>query len=97
MLPLWQVVDHYAWRTRLKGPGEAADQLYQGIESWEIAPWIARDRVDQQMSTILDPSRGSRQRRRGSARSRLLAQLAAAPLACRRGSGDQPPAQLAGS
>ena len=43
VLPLWQVVDHYAWRTRLKGPGEAADQLYQGIESWEITPWIARD------------------------------------------------------
>jgi peptide/nickel transport system substrate-binding protein len=43
VLPLWQVVDHYAWRSRLKGPGEAADQLYQGIESWEIMPWIARD------------------------------------------------------
>ena len=43
VLPLWQVVDHYAWRTRLKGPGETADRLYQGIESWEIRPWIARD------------------------------------------------------
>jgi peptide/nickel transport system substrate-binding protein len=43
VLPLWQVVDHYAWRTRLKGPGQTADRLYQGIESWEIKPWIARD------------------------------------------------------
>ncbi len=43
VLPLWQVVDHYAWRSRLTGPGEGADQLYQGIESWEIKPWIARD------------------------------------------------------
>jgi len=43
ILPLWQVVDHYAWRTRLTGPGDVADQLYQGIESWEIKPWIAKD------------------------------------------------------
>ena len=43
VLPLWQVVDHYAWRTRLKGPAETADRLYQGIESWEIKPWVAKD------------------------------------------------------
>jgi peptide/nickel transport system substrate-binding protein len=43
VLPLWQVVDHYAWRTRLKGPGQAAENLYQGIESWEIKPWVAKD------------------------------------------------------
>ncbi|HKM52859.1 MAG TPA: ABC transporter substrate-binding protein [Isosphaeraceae bacterium] len=43
VLPLWQVVDHYAWRPRLKGPGETADRLYEGIESWEIEPWFARD------------------------------------------------------
>jgi peptide/nickel transport system substrate-binding protein len=43
VLPLWQVVDHYAWRTRLKGPGSEADQLYQGVASWEIKPWIFKD------------------------------------------------------
>ena len=43
VLPLWQIADHYAWRSRLTGPGDVADQLYQGIESWEIKPWIARD------------------------------------------------------
>jgi peptide/nickel transport system substrate-binding protein len=43
VLPLWQVVDHYAWRTRLTGPQDVADQLYQGIESWEIKPWITKD------------------------------------------------------
>jgi peptide/nickel transport system substrate-binding protein len=43
VLPLWQIVDHYAWRTRLKGPGETTTQLYKGIETWEIQPWIARD------------------------------------------------------
>jgi peptide/nickel transport system substrate-binding protein len=43
IIPLWQTQDHYAWRSRLTGPAETADNLYQGIESWEIAPWFARD------------------------------------------------------
>jgi len=43
VLPLWQVEDHYAWHTRLKGPKDVCDQLYEGITSWEIAPWYARD------------------------------------------------------
>jgi peptide/nickel transport system substrate-binding protein len=48
VIPLWQVVDHFAWRDRLKGPAQLADQLYQGLETWEIAPWIARDPWDPQ-------------------------------------------------
>jgi peptide/nickel transport system substrate-binding protein len=43
VLPLWQLADHFAWRDRLKGPGKVADHLYQGLETWEVAPWIARD------------------------------------------------------
>ncbi|WP_406699925.1 ABC transporter substrate-binding protein [Singulisphaera sp. Ch08] len=43
VLPLWQLEDHYAWRTRLKGPAEASSKLYEGIESWEIEPWFALD------------------------------------------------------
>ncbi|MDG3003144.1 ABC transporter substrate-binding protein [Paludisphaera mucosa] len=43
VIPLWQLGDHYAWRSRLKGPAESADRLYQGLENWEIAPWIAKD------------------------------------------------------
>jgi len=43
VIPLWQLADHYAWRDRLKGPVESASVLYQGIETWEIAPWVARD------------------------------------------------------
>ncbi len=43
ILPLWQVEDHYAWHTRLKGPKDIADQLYEGLASWEIAPWYAKD------------------------------------------------------
>ena len=42
-LPLWQLSESYAWRSRLAGPGEAADHLYRGIETWEIAPWYAKD------------------------------------------------------
>lgn len=43
IIPLWQLQDHYAWRDRLKGPQEVMDNLYQNIETWEIAPWFARD------------------------------------------------------
>lgn len=43
VIPLWQVAARYAWRGRLKGPPKTTDRLYQGIESWEIAPWIAKD------------------------------------------------------
>jgi peptide/nickel transport system substrate-binding protein len=43
LIPLWQVVDHYAWRDRLNGPAPSAGELYQGIATWEIAPWIATD------------------------------------------------------
>ncbi len=43
VLPLWQLEDHYAWRSNLRGPAEASDHLYQGIAAWEIDPWFARD------------------------------------------------------
>jgi peptide/nickel transport system substrate-binding protein len=43
VLPLWQLEDHYAWHARLKGPGDVADRLYQGVETWEVEPWFARD------------------------------------------------------
>ncbi|MBX6314207.1 MAG: ABC transporter substrate-binding protein, partial [Isosphaeraceae bacterium] len=43
IIPLWQLEDHYAWRTRLHGPGATAEHLYQGIASWEIEPWVAKD------------------------------------------------------
>ena len=43
ILPLWQLEDHYAWSARLRGPSELAGRLYQGIETWEIEPWFARD------------------------------------------------------
>jgi peptide/nickel transport system substrate-binding protein len=42
VIPLWQVVDHYAWRDRLKGPADASNELYRGLETWEITPWVAK-------------------------------------------------------
>ncbi len=32
VIPLWQLADHYAWRSRLQGPGPTADRLYRGLE-----------------------------------------------------------------
>ena len=46
VIPLWQLADHYAWRSRLRGPARKADQLYHHLEEWEIGPWIARDPWD---------------------------------------------------
>ena len=43
ILPLWQLEGHYAWRSRLKGPPEATALLYEGVETWEIEPWFAKD------------------------------------------------------
>lgn len=43
IIPLWQLQDHYAYRTRLKGPGDSADHLYQGIDQWQIDAWFAKD------------------------------------------------------
>ncbi len=43
VIPLWQLTDHYAWRDRLKGPAPVASGLYQGVETWEIMPWFAKD------------------------------------------------------
>ena len=45
MLPLWQLQDHYAWRTRLKGPKPTAKHLYDNLENWEIEPWFAKDQL----------------------------------------------------
>ncbi|MDX2039146.1 MAG: ABC transporter substrate-binding protein [Isosphaeraceae bacterium] len=42
-IPLWQIQEHYAWRERLRGVPAVTRSLYDGIESWEIAPWIAED------------------------------------------------------
>jgi len=42
-LPLWQVEDHYAWRTRLRGPKGRCDDLYEDLQGWQVDPWFAKD------------------------------------------------------
>lgn len=43
VIPLWRLEEHFAWRTRLKGPRDVAESLYQEIDQWEIEPWFATD------------------------------------------------------
>jgi peptide/nickel transport system substrate-binding protein len=43
VLPLWQLVAHYAWRAELTGPAEVSPQLYQGLQSWAVKPRIPHD------------------------------------------------------
>ncbi|MCO6455686.1 MAG: hypothetical protein J5I93_10365 [Pirellulaceae bacterium] len=38
MIPLWQLVDHYAYQTRLRALGTANVSLYQDVEQWQVAP-----------------------------------------------------------
>jgi peptide/nickel transport system substrate-binding protein len=39
VIPLWQMGHHRAWREQLSGVPEVVDRLYQGIETWSLAPW----------------------------------------------------------
>ena len=43
VIPLWQVEDHYAWRSNIHGINPATDTLYQGVTAWEAEPWLAKD------------------------------------------------------
>ncbi|MGB9688915.1 ABC transporter substrate-binding protein [Thermogutta sp.] len=38
VLPLWQLVDFYAYRSGIKGLGEPRVSLYQNVETWQFAP-----------------------------------------------------------
>ena len=43
VIPLWQVEDHFAWRTSVRGLTDTTDQFYRGVTSWEADPWLAKD------------------------------------------------------
>ena len=43
VIPLWQVEDHFAWRTSLRGPAATIQHLYRGSVTWEADPWLAKD------------------------------------------------------
>lgn len=36
VLPLWQIVEHYAYRKNLYGPGDRLIHLYQNVDKWQI-------------------------------------------------------------
>lgn len=38
ILPLWQVVEHYAFRKNISGIGEKLVYLYQNVEKWDAQP-----------------------------------------------------------
>jgi hypothetical protein len=42
VLPLWQTMDHYAYRKSLQGLAEPRATLYQTVEQWQVAPRLAR-------------------------------------------------------
>jgi ABC-type transport system substrate-binding protein len=40
IIPLWQLVDHFAYHKSLQGVGKRPAMLYQQIESWRSPPWF---------------------------------------------------------
>ncbi|MCA9223002.1 MAG: hypothetical protein KDA71_21940 [Planctomycetales bacterium] len=40
VLPLWQTVDHYAYRKSVRGIGDRPVSLYQDVEQWSISPQV---------------------------------------------------------
>ncbi len=40
VLPLWQIVEHYAWHRELQGLAEHPATLYQEVERWQSPPAI---------------------------------------------------------
>ena len=43
IVPLWQLTEHFAFNSRLRGIEPVQDALYQGVETWEVEPWFAKD------------------------------------------------------
>ena len=42
VLPLWQTLDHFAYRKTLAGVAAQPVRLYQNIEQWHTANQLAR-------------------------------------------------------
>jgi ABC-type oligopeptide transport system substrate-binding subunit len=38
VIPLWQTVNHFAYRANVRGIGDSPVTLYQNIEQWNSAP-----------------------------------------------------------
>jgi ABC-type oligopeptide transport system substrate-binding subunit len=42
VLPLWQTMDHFAYRRTLEGISARRLRLYQDVEQWQARPALAR-------------------------------------------------------
>jgi hypothetical protein len=42
LLPLWQTLDHFAYRKTLVGIGSRPVHLYQDVERWKVDGKLAR-------------------------------------------------------
>ena len=38
VIPLWQLIDHFAYHPRVQGIGKKPVSLYQSVEQWQISP-----------------------------------------------------------
>lgn len=43
VVPLWQLVDHFAHHPRLRSLGDENVSLYQNVEQWQVAPRTGRE------------------------------------------------------
>jgi ABC-type transport system substrate-binding protein len=43
IIPLWQLIDHFAYHKSLQGVGKRPAMLYQHIESWRAPPWFSAE------------------------------------------------------
>jgi hypothetical protein len=43
IIPLWQLVDHFAYNKKLEGIGTRPAMLYQNIEGWRAPPWFTAE------------------------------------------------------
>ncbi len=43
VVPLWQLVDYFAYHERVEGIGTSPVALYQNINQWNVAPWYPSD------------------------------------------------------
>ena len=41
LLPLWQTMDHFAYRKTLRGLASRRLELYDDVEQWQVSPQLA--------------------------------------------------------
>jgi ABC-type transport system substrate-binding protein len=46
LVPLWQTVNHFAYRTAVQGIGQSPVSLYQNVDQWRIAAGASTDTAE---------------------------------------------------